>query len=224
MAKKNLEENKKVEEVKNEEVINEYEELTLEERIINIEKKVKVSNWLNWLTTILLVFLLIMLLGSGNITSDNTDTGAGDDTGYEETASYDTSGFKTITAADIAKESKGKRIVVWIGRQSCGYCGMYAPYIKQAADNYGITAYYIDLGAIINFNASQPYITDSAAFDILNSLSGSGKWATFAKDNMGGTPLTLIIKDGKVIGGLSGASQNVESIEQVFSDAGIKKK
>ena len=32
--------------------------------------------------------------------------------------------------------------------------------IAEAAKNYGITAYYIDLATMINFDVAQPYITD----------------------------------------------------------------
>ena len=216
MAKKNIEENVNVEDVKKEELVDEIEDLTLEERIINIEKKTKASFWLNIIIVTLMIFLLIMVLGSGN----SNNTGNGDSGNYEETVAYDTSAFKEITPSDISKESKGKTIVVWVGRQSCGYCSMYAPYIKQAADNYGITAHYIDLAKMVNFNVEQPYITDSDAYKTLSSLTGKGEWETFAKDNVGGTPLTLIIKDGKVIGGVSGAAA-VEKIEALGGKAEV---
>ena len=135
---------------------------------------------------------------------------------------YDTSVYNVIKPSDIAKESKGKTIVVWIGRQSCGYCTMYAPYINEATTNYGIKAYYIDLAELIDFNAPQPYISNAEEFGILSGLKGSGKWDGFAEENVGGTPLTLIIKDNKVIGGLSGYS-DTNTIMQVFADAGLKK-
>lgn len=220
MSKKKTEEIVKVEEVKEDIQNDEIEDLTLEERIINIEKKTKVSFWLNIITVVLIAFLLIMVLGSGN---SSTAGGSGDAGSQEETVAYDTSAFKEISPADISNESKGKSIVVWVGRQTCGYCAMYAPYIKQAADNYGITAYYIDLATMINFNVENPYVTDATAYDTLRSLTGKGEWETFAQDNVGGTPLTLIIKDGKVIGGVSGAAA-VDKIENVFSTAGLKKK
>lgn len=137
--------------------------------------------------------------------------------------SYDTSVYNVIKPSDIANESKGKTIVLWIGRQSCGYCGMYAPYIKEASDNYGIKAYYVDLAALIDFTVAQPYITDEVEFNILSNLKGEGKWDGFANENVGGTPLTLIIRDSKVIGGLSGYA-DTNTIMQVFSDAGLKQK
>ena len=102
MAKKNIEENVNVEDVKKEELVDEIEDLTLEERIINIEKKTKASFWLNIIILTLMIFLLIMVLGSGN----SNNTGNGDSGNYEETVAYDTSAFKEITPSDISKESK----------------------------------------------------------------------------------------------------------------------
>jgi thioredoxin-related protein len=137
-------------------------------------------------------------------------------------SSYDTSVYNIIKPSQIEQESKGKTIVLWIGRQSCGYCGMYAPYINEATNNYGIKAYYVDLAGLIEFNTAQPYITDEEEFGILSGLKGEGKWDGFAEENVGGTPLTLIIKNNKVIGGLSGYA-DTNTIMQVFEDAGLKK-
>lgn len=140
----------------------------------------------------------------------------------EQEDSYDTSVYKIINPSDIEKESKGKTIVVWIGRQSCGYCTMYEPYIREASSNYGIKSYYIDLATMIEFNAAQPYITNETEFNLLSNLKGEGKWETFAYENVGGTPLTLVIKNNKVIGGLSGYA-DTNTVMQVFADAGLKK-
>ena len=135
---------------------------------------------------------------------------------------YDTSAYTIIKPSDIEKESKDKTIVLWIGRQSCGYCTMFEPYFRKAANNYGIKAYYIDLATMIEFNAPQAYITDEEQFGILSNLKGEGKWDGFASENVGGTPLTLIIKNNKVIGGLSGYA-DTDTVMKVFKDAGLKK-
>lgn len=140
----------------------------------------------------------------------------------QTSTSYDTSVFNVIKPSDIASVSKGKTIVLWVGRQSCGYCTMYAPYITEASNNYGIKAYYIDLAELVNFDVAQPYVSDEEEFNILSGLSGKEGWETFASENVGGTPLTLIIKDNKVIGGLSGYA-DTNTVMQVFKDAGLKK-
>ena len=140
----------------------------------------------------------------------------------ETSTAYDTSVYNVIKPSQIATESKGKKIVLWVGRQSCGYCEMYAPYINEASQNYGIKAYYVDLAELIDFTVDQPYIMDEEEFNILSSLNGEGEWKGFAEENVGGTPLTLIIQDNKVIGGLSGYA-DTNSVMKAFENAGLKK-
>ena len=107
MAKKKVEE-EKVEKVEIIEEDNDYdyeeENFTVEERIINIEKKVKASFWLNIITTVLIVFLLILLLGGGNASSTGTGESTGTDT--QGQSGYDTSAFNAIYPEDIASLSK----------------------------------------------------------------------------------------------------------------------
>ena len=217
MAKKKIEENKAIEEekVKNVEIVEEdygsdyeEEELTVEERIINIEKKVKASFWLNIITTVLIAFLLILLLGGGNASSSSTGS-TGESS--QETSGYDTSAFNQIYPEDIASLSKGKTIVVWIGYQSCGFCQAYAPLLAQVTKEYGITANYIDLSTVTN-----------AQVQTIVSLEGKGDWKDFAA-SFEGTPFTLFIKDNKVVGGINGYREANE-IAKAFDNAGIKKK
>lgn len=211
---------KKIEEEVKEVLNNDYEEVTMEERIVNIEKKANASFGLNIVILVLVIISLVFSMGGSKETINGDDTS---NPSGQETVTYDTSKFNEIAPTDIAKISAGKTVVVWVGRQSCGYCAQYAPYMEKAAEEYGITAYYIDLATMIDFSTEQAYITDADQFDTLSSLSGKGEWATFAYDNVGGTPLTLIIKDNKVIGGLSGYT-DTEGITTAFKTAGMKKK
>lgn len=210
MAKKKVEEEKieKVEIIE-EDTDYDYEEenFTVEERIINIEKKVKASFWLNIITTVLIVFLLILLLGGGNA-STNTGESSGTNTGQ---SGYDTSAFNIIYPEDIASLSKKETIVVWIGYQECGYCQAYAPLLAQVTEEYGIRANYIDLTTVTQDQ-----------MNIILSLKGEGSWENFAA-SFEGTPFTLIIKNNKVVGGIGGYTE-ANNIAAAFDDAGIKKK
>lgn len=186
----------------------EEENLTVEERIVNIEKKVKVSFWLNIITTVLIIFLLIMLLGGGNAGSIDSTDGSDDS---QSASGYDTSAFNQIYPEEIASLSNKKTIIVWIGYQECGYCQAYAPLLTQVTKEYGITANYIDLTTV----------TEEQVNTIM-SLTGKGEWAEFAA-SFTGTPFTLIIKDNKVVGGINGYTES-ENIATAFENAGIKKK
>lgn len=192
-----------------------YEEISTEERIIGIEKKVNIILVLVAVVAVLSVFTLILSVNGGEKTETNNGT-----VNQQSTSKYDTSAFKEIKAADIQSESKNETIVVWIGRQGCGYCAQYAPNMAEAAKNYGIQARYIDLAKIVDFD--QLVITDATSYDTIKNLTGTGEWKDFAANNISGTPLTLIIKNNKVIGGINRFT-DVATIEEAFAAAGLKK-
>lgn len=141
---------------------------------------------------------------------------------YLDDLQYSIRAFKEIDARDIKTESVDKTIVVWIGRQNCSYCKLYAPVIEEVADEFDIVARYIDLAKIIDFSGNYAEVSDQIALNIISNLQGTGEWAGFAEENVSGTPLTLIIRNNEVIGGISGYTQENELID-VFLDAGLRK-
>lgn len=213
-----IEENEELEEN------NEFEEVSLENRVLNVEKKVNIILFLTIVIAILCIILMFGLFGSSNEnTSDESYSESESETTSESgSASYSTQAFKEITAQDIATESKSSTIVVMIGRQGCGWCAQFAPLITSVAEDFNITIRYIDLAKIVDFTSNPAQITDEEAFSLLSSLKGDGEWENFASDNMGGTPLTLIIKNSKVIGGIGGYVET-SKIEEAFENAGLKK-
>lgn len=140
-------------------------------------------------------------------TLENKINGTG---GSSSSEGYDTSLFKEITIADIEKESKGKTIVVWLGIPTCGYCQAYAPLLAEVADDYGITARYVDVAAMTQED-----------YDILVTLEGDDEYKGFGA-SFTGTPFTMIIKNGKVVGGINGYVET-DRIELAFNEAGLKK-
>lgn len=187
----------------------EYEEISLDDRITNIEKKTVASFWMNIAILVVACLSLIISLSNGNDnnTQENTPT---DTSTQNQSAGYDTSAFKAIKPEDIESLSKNKTIVVWIGYQECGYCQRYAPLLAQVTDAYGIVANYIDLSTITQ-----------SQLDVVLSLTGKGDWKDFAA-SFQGTPFTLIIKNNKVIGGIDGYTE-AENIAKAFDAAGLKK-
>lgn len=130
--------------------------------------------------------------------------------GGAQTQGYDVSLFKQIKVSEIEADSKGKTIVVWLGLPTCGYCQAYAPLLAEVAEDFGITARYIDVSTM----------TD-AEFDALFKIKGKGNYVNFA-NSFTGTPFTMIIKDNKIIGGINGYTES-QYIEQAFKEAGLKK-
>lgn len=201
----------------------EYEEISLDDRIANIEKKTNYTFILVIVTLIVACLTLLVSInskgaGEEEVQEPETNTQQSDNTATSYT--YDTSAFKAIKASEIKNASKSETIVVLIARQGCSYCSYYAPVITKVAKDFGITVRYIDLATIVDF--SQRLITDEEAYDTLSNLQGSGEWKDFAKNNITGTPLTLIIKNNKVVGGIGGYTE-ADGVEAAFKAAGLKK-
>jgi len=197
------------EEFQEEDLTDEFEDIPMEERLINVEKKVNTIVILLVLTLIFSFITLIMIATNFGSEAATTTTTSTDDTA----TGYDTSKFKEITGEDIKDESDGEAIVILIGYQGCGYCSQYAPILEEVAEDYGITIRYIDISKITKGDDS---------YNAIVNLTGSGEWETFASDYFGKTPQTLIVKNNTVVGGISGLTDST-SISSAFEDAGITK-
>ena len=122
---------------------------------------------------------------------DITDEEAGDTSGV-----YDTTVYKTIKGSELAELSKGKKIVVWIGRQGCSYCSLYAPTIKSVGKDLGITIHYIDLAAMYDTTQYQWVLTDQASYDAITGMETTNDEAASVMEDFGSTPMTIIVEDG----------------------------
>ena len=158
-----------------------FEELTMEERIIGIEKKV---NTMFVLTIIIAIISLITLITNFNTVSSDTNT----DTSTETSGGYSTEDFVKTTAHELESLSKNKSIVVWIGRQGCGYCTQYVPTITSVGKKLG---------------------TDDENSTIM--------------EEFGATPMTLVIKNNKIIGSFTGALPE-EDVLSTLKAEGFKEK
>lgn len=214
---------KKVRRIVEEEDDEEYEDITTDERIINIEKKSNQIFVISLISLLIsLVALLLLLINGTDGLSKNNTTGTNTDSAEPSTSGgYDTSAFKAIKGTDIASESKGELIVVLVARQSCGYCVQFVPTLTAVAEEYGTQIRYIDLETLVDINSGQTL--DSASVQAIGALTGEGDWKTFAADNFGYTPQTMFIKDNKVVYGIGGAT-TIENTRAAFEAAGFKKK
>ncbi len=197
-------------------VADEYEELTLEDRVINIEKKVNWTFGLAVVITIISVLVLIFILADGTEKTKNTDSQSGEPT--EVSADYDVSAFKEIKAQDIKKESKGKNILIYVGRSSCGYCVQYVPVLTQVQEkSKKYQTYYIDIAKILDFSSAAGGILDQEANNIMQQLDKE-----FMESNWGATPLTLVVKDSKLVDSIVGYV-DADTLEALIKKNGFVK-
>ena len=197
-------------------------ELTMEERIIGIEKKQNIILVFVLVTALLSLFTFISGLG-GNKTYKDEETEP-TNTETQQATAYDTSAFTKVKAQDLEKLSKKDTIIVWIGRQGCGYCGQFAPIITSVGEKLDETIYYLDLADIFDFSTNPVTILDEEAYDLLLNFKTDG--ATENKEVMkefGATPMTLVIKKNKIVGNFVGAYDEATALE-ILEDEGFKQK
>lgn len=194
-------------------------ELTMEERIVVVEKKVTAALIIIIVTAILSVATLCITISNNKDTKKTEAEPVEIEPTEEELGEYDVSKFEEITAKDIKSKSKGKTIVVYIGRETCGYCVKYVPVLKEVQKANGFKAKYIDIAKIIDFTAGS--ISDNDSYETLINLKTS-KEQKGVMDNFGATPMTLVIKDNKIVDSIIGYVEN-ETLQEVIKNNGLAK-
>lgn len=195
-------------------------ELTMEERIIGIEKKQNIILVFVLVTALLSLFTFISGLG-GNKTYKDEETEP-TNTETQQATAYDTSAFTKVKAQDLEKLSKKDTIIVWIGRQGCGYCGQFAPIITSVGEKLDETIYYLDLADIFDFSTNPVTILDEEAYDLLLNFKTDGD-NEGVMEEFGATPMTLVIKKNKIVGNFVGAYDEATALE-ILEDEGFKQK
>ena len=99
-----------------------------------------------------------------------------------------------------------KPFVMIVTQSTCGYCQEFLPVINEYAGKNHLPAYILEIDTMDSDDVN----------NILSSLS-------YFEENTGwGTPLTLAIKDKKVLTELSGYTDDTTSIENLYKELGLK--
>ena len=122
---------------------------------------------------------------------------------------------KYITFIDYNKyrsliKSEDTNIIV-IGQSTCGHCIAIKPALNSVAEDYDLTINYLNLTEITEEESNKFY-------ESLEDIEYNDP--DFVESGSFGTPLTLIIKDGKVIDYISG-SRTISQLVREFKKAGL---
>lgn len=176
---------------------------------------------LNGIKTVLILILVvfvaytILFAVSINSTSSNKIT---DDSAQEETEipEYDVSKFNEVDYNGLKKllDAKGTH-VIYIGRDTCGYCAMFIPTMVEAQEKYGFVTDYFDISKVFNFETNS--VVDQKAYDELSKLND------FVEENFLATPMVLIFRNGKYVDGTLGY-QDINTYSQFLEKNDIKTK
>ncbi len=155
---------------------------------LNTEILNKILICLYALIVILVVNTAIILLKNNTVTKDST-------TEEQETTEYDVSMFTKVTADNLKEAiSKDEAQIVYVGRSTCGYCVKFLPVLQQAQKDYKYTTLYLDITTV----------TTTEQQNKILELDNEDK---FLSENFGGTPMVLLVKDGKIVDTWMGYSE-----------------
>lgn len=165
---------------------------------------------------VLVAIFIVLTVGVSKMYTSNVSTSSNSEEDSQYNTDYDVSMFKEITASKISAETKKSKQVVYIGRESCGWCAAFLPNLWQAQEEFDFTTLYVDLAKIIDFSTGA--VSDQDSFEILSKLTGDN-YDGYMEENLGATPMILIVEKGKIIGAQTGYSE-YDTFKKILEDAG----
>jgi predicted bacteriocin transport accessory protein len=178
--------------------------------IVSNLKTIKIALYL-----ILALLFVNVILVSVNMNKSSVKSDASVNE-QEELPEYDVSEFKELDYSQLEDlmSSKGTH-VVYIGRESCGYCAMFIPVMKEAQEKFGFETNYFDISRVFDFAKNS--VIDNTAYDKLSTLND------FFEENFLATPMVVIFKDGKYVDGTLGY-QEIDTYSQFLEKNNFKAK
>ena len=115
-------------------------------------------------------------------------------------------GFNEVTIDEYLKlVNSSEKSIILVARPTCYYCQQFTPVLKQAMEDMNLTINYIN--------------TDNLSSDDWTSFQDS---LDYLKDEEWGTPLTMIVQDGKLVDKNSGYVE-LDAIKDFFTSNGFGK-
>lgn len=138
---------------------------------------------------------------SGN--SNNTYSSTG------ENVDYDISMFDEVNtdeAIDVFESKKTQ--VIYIGRDTCGYCVKFLPTLQQAQKDFDYTTKYLDITKVSESDQAKLLAKDNDE--------------EFLANNFGSTPMVILVKDGEMVDTWVGYSE-YDAFASFLTENGFKK-
>lgn len=130
-------------------------------------------------------------------------------------AVYSTEKYITFINYDEYEEllENNKTNIIVVGQTTCSHCIAIKPALNSVAEDYNLTINYLNLTDLSKEESEE-------FFDSLEEIEYNDP--DFLKDGSFGTPLTLMVKDGKVFDYING-SRTISQLVREFIKAGIIK-
>ena len=155
--------------------------------------------------TITGIVLVVLIVVAGSIWISNVkQTDKGKTSSENESYALEEAGFNSVTLDEYLQLIKSEeKNVILIARPTCYYCEQFTPVLKQASEELGVTVNYINTDKF----SDDDWTTFNSSLDYLNTE----EW---------GTPLTLVVQNGKVIDENNGYVE-LDTIKEFFTSNGF---
>lgn len=155
-----------------------------------MDEKKKSLITLGVVVLLIAIFAVIGIFGGGSKSkSSEESTTTADDSSYTSLNFVD---FDTLKSSI----QSGTKAIYVLGQTTCGYCSAYKPIINEVAQENNVTFNYININTI----TENQYNELSTLIDYLGNNSD---W---------GTPLTLVVENGKTIDTINGYTEKDEVV------------
>lgn len=179
--------------------------------------KIKSSLNVFFIVCIIIFLLGILFIGTKNKSQKQNNTTTTNKSEVNEY--YDISEFDSIIGSDVNSFENDKIYVVLIGRKSCSFSKQIIDVFKELQGELKFKVQYLDLDKMIN---SDGKVIDSNSYTALKQLDKASDQTDVLND-LGKTPMTLIIKNKKIISSYLGYA-NKETMKDILKKARLKKK
>ena len=162
--------------------------------------------------------LVMLIVKPVNTTSNTTNTA------QDESTEYDVSMFEELNTTDaIAKIKKGDKVVVYIGRSTCGFCVKFLPTLQKAQKEFGYKTVYIDLTKV-SADDQQALAEFGGALRTPDETCQESENAKASEKcgQFGYTPMVVVFEKGKIKDSWVGYSE-YDTFATFLKDNGFKK-
>lgn len=190
------------------------------------EKEVTVMDMLNRIVVCLIIIAVILAINTvvlitkdGGSTTEEAEPTTTENS--SSTSNYDVSMMNEVDvsgALDLFGD-KGT-YVLYVGRSDCSACIGYLPNLQEAQKNLGYTTQYLDLNKVSTGSSDYNEFLKKLNIDYTMTISGEEQTKSFS-DWFGYTPMTIIIKNGKMVDGEIG-SLTYDGLIALLQENGIE--
>lgn len=185
-----------------------------------MKKQQNIEELLKKIFTSIIILIVITGINSFILLFNNPKSSKPDVETQEHAQDYDVSQLTEIKANEINKNTKGRNTIIYIGRDTCGWCVEFTGVLNEAIDKHDLgEVLYIDIAKIIDF--TQNKVIDQESYDFMMNLKTVKSHEKYMEENFGATPMILIVKDGQLVEAQTGYSE-IEAFSNFLKENGFE--